>query len=70
KEAPVIIIAQYGADGRLINTALSGNTENGTVSAALSAPSAQTGEYVSIMLWKSLDNPVPLKKLIKLTPVE
>ncbi|MCI5971298.1 MAG: hypothetical protein MRZ29_09240, partial [Oscillospiraceae bacterium] len=47
KEAPVIIIAQYGADGRLINTALSGNTENGTVSAALSAPSAQTGEYVS-----------------------
>ena len=70
KEAPVIIIAQYGADGRLINTALSGNTENGTVSAALSAASAQTGEYVSIMLWKSLDNPVPLKKLIKLAPVE
>ncbi|MDY5626775.1 MAG: hypothetical protein SPF92_04115 [Clostridia bacterium] len=70
KEAPVIIIAQYGADGRLINTALSGNTEDGTVSAALSAPSAQTGEYVSIMLWKSLDNPVSLKKLIKLTPVE
>lgn len=69
-EAPVIIIAQYGADGRLINTALSGNAENGTVSAALSAPSAQTGENVSIMLWKSLDNPVPLKKLIKLTPVE
>lgn len=70
KEAPVIIIAQYGADGRLINTALSGNTENGTVSATLSAASAQTGENVSIMLWKSLDNPVPLKKLIKLTPVE
>lgn len=69
-EAPVIIIAQYGADGRLINTALSGNAENGIVSATLLAASAQTGENVSIMLWQSLDNPVPLKKLIKLAPVE
>lgn len=67
-ETPVIIIAEYGSDGRLVNIAKSQDKENGIVSASLSNVSAQTGENVSIMLWKSLENPVPLKKLIKLSP--
>lgn len=67
-QTPVIIIAEYGADGRLVNIAKSESAQNGTISATLSGAGAQTGENVSVMLWKSLDNPVPLKKLIKLLP--
>lgn len=67
-QTPVIIIAEYGADGRLVNIAKSESAQNGTISATLSGAGAQTGENVSIMLWQSLDNPVPLKKLIKLSP--
>lgn len=67
-QTPVIIIAEYGADGRLVNIAKSGSAQNGTISATLSGAGAQTGENVSVMLWQSLDNPVPLKKLIKLLP--
>ena len=66
--APVIIIAEYGADGRLVNIAKSESAQNGIVSANLANANAQTDENVSIMLWQSLDNPVPLKKLIKLSP--
>lgn len=68
-QIPVIIIAEYGADGRLVNIAKSESAQNGTISATLSSAGAQTGENVSVMLWKSLDDPVPLKKLIKLSPV-
>ncbi len=68
-QTPVIIIAEYGADGRLVNIAKSESAQNGTISATLSSAGAQTGENVSVMLWKSLDDPVPLKKLIKLSPV-
>ncbi len=68
-QTPVIIIAEYSADGRLVNIAKSESAQNGIVSANLSSANAQTGENVSVMLWKSLDNPVPLKKLIKLSPV-
>ena len=68
-QTPVIIIAEYSADGRLVNIAKSESAQNGTISATLSGAGAQTGENVSVMLWKSLDNPVPLKKLIKLSPV-
>lgn len=68
-QIPVIIIAEYGADGRLVNIAKSESAQDGTISATLSSAGAQTGENVSVMLWKSLDNPVPLKKLIKLSPV-
>lgn len=67
-QTPVIIIAEYSADGRLVNIAKSESAQNGTISATLSGAGAQTGENVSVMLWKSLDNPVPLKKLIKLLP--
>lgn len=68
-QIPVIIIAEYGADGRLVNIAKSESAQDGTISATLSSAGAQTGENVSVMLWKSLDDPVPLKKLIKLSPV-
>lgn len=68
-QTPVIIIAEYGADGRLVNIAKSESAQNGTISATLSSAGARTGENVSVMLWKSLDDPVPLKKLIKLSPV-
>lgn len=68
-QTPVIIIAEYGADGRLVNIAKSESAQDGTISATLSSAGAQTGENVSVMLWKSLDDPVPLKKLIKLSPV-
>lgn len=68
-QIPVIIIAEYGADGRLVNIAKSESAQDGTISATLASAGAQTGENVSVMLWKSLDDPVPLKKLIKLSPV-
>lgn len=68
-QIPVIIIAEYGADGRLVNIAKSESAQDGTISATLSSAGARTGENVSVMLWKSLDDPVPLKKLIKLSPV-
>lgn len=68
-QTPVIIIAEYGADGRLVNIAKSESAQNGTISVTLSSAGAQTGENVSVMLWKSLDDPVPLKKLIMLSPV-
>lgn len=68
-QIPVIIIAEYGADGRLVNIAKSESAQDGIISATLSSAGAQTGENVSVMLWKSLDDPVPLKKLIKLSPV-
>ena len=42
--------------------------ENGTISANIANVSANEGESISVMLWKSLDNPIPLKRLINLTP--
>lgn len=65
---PVIILAQYGADGHLMGVAKSEAAENGTISANIENVSANEGESISVMLWKSLDNPIPLKRLINLTP--
>lgn len=67
-DAPVIILAQYGADGHLMGVTKSGVAENGTISANIENVSANEGESISVMLWKSLDNPIPLKRLINLTP--
>lgn len=67
-DAPVIILAQYGADGHLMGVKKSGAAENGTISANIANVSANEGESISVMLWKSLDNPIPLKRLINLTP--
>lgn len=67
-DAPVIILAQYGADGHLMGVAKSEAAENGTISANIENVSANEGESISVMLWKSLDNPIPLKRLINLTP--
>lgn len=67
-DTPVIILAQYGADGHLMGVKKSGAAENGTISANIANVSANEGESISVMLWKSLDNPIPLKRLINLTP--
>ncbi len=67
-DTPVIILAQYGADGHLMGVTKSGAAENGTISANIANVSANEGESISVMLWKSLDNPIPLKRLINLTP--
>lgn len=67
-DAPVIILAQYGADGHLMGVAKSEAAESGTISANIANVSANEGESISVMLWKSLDNPIPLKRLINLTP--
>lgn len=67
-DAPVIILAQYGADGHLMGVAKSEAAENGIISANIKNVSANEGESISVMLWKSLDNPIPLKRLINLTP--
>lgn len=67
-DAPVIILAQYGADGHLMGVTKSGAAENGIISANIANASANEGESISVMLWKSLDNPIPLKRLINLTP--
>ena len=67
-DTPVIILAQYGADGHLMGVTKSRAAENGTISANIANVSANEGESISVMLWKSLDNPIPLKRLINLTP--
>lgn len=67
-DTPVIILAQYGADGHLMGVTKSGASESGTISANIENVSANEGESISVMLWKSLDNPIPLKRLINLTP--
>lgn len=67
-DTPVIILAQYGADGHLMGVKKSGAAENGIISANIKNVSANEGESISVMLWKSLDNPIPLKRLINLTP--